>query len=536
MKRLTMTLFAAALCSIATVSAQNIYEMNKFSLTDNNGTARYIGMGGAMSALGGDVTTMSTNPAGTGIFRSSDANISFGFSNNSITAGTNETNKFRGSFDNFGVIITNKYSNIGALRFLNFGVNYRKIKNFDSEFTTAGIYDGSQTDQMSRLSEGLSKDNLISSDSYEPLRNNDVPWLGVMGWEGNMIEPDADGLAQNPPVYRYNSLMGYDATSDQKLKANGNFWSKESGGMHEFDLNMSANIYDMLYVGASVGIYSLDYKKNTVYSESYNGDASSYTLESWLRNEGTGVDFKLGAILRPIPSSPLRFGAFIHTPMYMSATMYNSSRVESGVDLNNDGSITNDERFTFDSFESVGDTETKYSYVSPWRYNLSVGYTFAKILAIGAEYERTDYGSASYSYKNGGKMSFENGNIDETLGASDTYKIGAELRILPELAVRAGWNYQSTAMKQDSFLNLPQNSIRTDTDYENITGVHNYSAGLSLRSHDGYYLDFAYQLSHYRGDFYAFDGGTNDSGNSAVAATPMKHNHNKFTVTLGMRF
>ncbi len=530
MKRLTMTLFAASLCSIATLSAQNIYEMNKFSLNDNNGTARYISMGGAMSALGGDVTTMTTNPAGTGIFRSNDANISFGFGNNSISDGVNSTNKFMGSFDNFGVVITNKYSNIGALRFLNFGFNYRKVKDFDSEFSTAGTYNGSQTDQMARLSQGLSKDNFISSNTYEPLYNNDVPWLGVMGWEGNMIEPDMNTPGQ------YNSLMGYDASTNQNVRANGDFWSKESGSMDEFDLNISANIYDMLYLGASVGIYSLDYKKNSIYSEVYDGDVSSYSLESWSRTEGTGVDFKLGAILRPIENSPLRFGAFIHTPMYMSATMYNSSRVESSVDLDNSGTISNNERFSFDSYETIGDAETKFSYVSPWRYNLSVGYTFAKMLAIGAEYERTDYGSASYSYKNGGKMKFENSNIDESLGASDTYKIGAELRLLPELAIRAGWNYQSTAMTNDSFLNLPENSIHTDTDYENVTGIHNYSAGLSLRSRQGYYVDFAYQLSHYRGDFYAFDGGATESGESAVAATPLKHDYNKFTITLGMRF
>jgi len=215
--------------------------------------------------------------------------------------------------------------------------------------------------------------------------------------------------------------------------------------------------------------------------------------------------------------------------------MYSSSRVESGVDLDNSSSISEGERFTFDSFETIGDAETKYTYVSPWRYNLSVGYTFAKVLAIGAEYERTDYSSASYSYKNGGKMNFENNNIDETLGTSDTYKIGAELRVLPELALRAGWNYQTSAMSNDSFLNLPLNSIHTDTDFENITGVHNYSAGLSISS-GGYYLDFAYQLSHYRGDFYAFDGGATESGQSVLASTPMKHDYNKFTVTLGMRF
>ena len=63
------------------VSAQSLYDAARFMGNDLNGTARFVGMGGAMGALGGDISTMGTNPAGIGIYRSSDVMTSFGFSN-----------------------------------------------------------------------------------------------------------------------------------------------------------------------------------------------------------------------------------------------------------------------------------------------------------------------------------------------------------------------------------------------------------------------------------------------------------------------
>lgn len=46
--------------------AQETYDNAQLATKDLNGTARYVGMGGAMEALGADITTMNTNPAGRG--------------------------------------------------------------------------------------------------------------------------------------------------------------------------------------------------------------------------------------------------------------------------------------------------------------------------------------------------------------------------------------------------------------------------------------------------------------------------------------
>ena len=87
-------------------------------------------MGGAMGALGGDITTMGTNPAGIGIYRSNDFMVSFGFDNTGTKANGASLDKFHGSFDNAGFVFSTKIGNTTALRFANFGFNYRKMKSF----------------------------------------------------------------------------------------------------------------------------------------------------------------------------------------------------------------------------------------------------------------------------------------------------------------------------------------------------------------------------------------------------------------------
>ena len=47
-------LLLGALVFALPLSAQDIYKVESFSSEDLNGTARYVGMGGAMNALGAD--------------------------------------------------------------------------------------------------------------------------------------------------------------------------------------------------------------------------------------------------------------------------------------------------------------------------------------------------------------------------------------------------------------------------------------------------------------------------------------------------
>ena len=66
------------LCSVLAgtalfVQAQDSYDAQNLINSDLNGTSRFVAMGGALGALGGDISVMSTNPAGTAMYRKSDA-------------------------------------------------------------------------------------------------------------------------------------------------------------------------------------------------------------------------------------------------------------------------------------------------------------------------------------------------------------------------------------------------------------------------------------------------------------------------------
>ena len=55
MKKIMITVATALF--VSGINAQSIYDATKIASKDLNGTARFVGMGGAMSALGGDIST-----------------------------------------------------------------------------------------------------------------------------------------------------------------------------------------------------------------------------------------------------------------------------------------------------------------------------------------------------------------------------------------------------------------------------------------------------------------------------------------------
>ena len=150
-------LTACALLAMATAGAQNAYDAERLLGNDLNGTARFVGMGGAMGALGGDMSVMGTNPAGIGIYRSNDVALSFGFNNTAAKSdfyGTSmKEDRTRASFDQIGFVYSNKIGNNTSLRFVNFGFNYHKSKNFNRLFSMGGILDNglSQSWQLAEL-------------------------------------------------------------------------------------------------------------------------------------------------------------------------------------------------------------------------------------------------------------------------------------------------------------------------------------------------------------------------------------------------
>lgn len=524
-----IVMMALATLTAVGVSAQSAYDAMNIAGSDLNGTARFVGMGGAMGALGGDISTIGTNPAGIGIYRSNSTMFTLGFSSmnveSKIKGQTFNADKNRWNFDNIGFVISTKIGNQTALRYVNFGFNYQKAKSFYRTTMMGGKLGFSQTDLMVSQANGMFKDQYdpvdlrqLQQDKRNPYDDFRVGWLGALGFDADLVSKSDD---PNLPFLNY----GYEPLV--------NYRTQERGGIDQYDFNIAFNIEDRVYIGFTVGASDVYYRKSYHYSEVNKDIGDTYNLSSENRIEGTGWNTKLGVILRPFEELPFRVGLAIHTP-----TFYNLSYKTRAV-IQSDISYTNDEtgeKFqvpkSFSTYFELNDKDMKreFNLRTPWKYNVSLGYTLGKSLALGAEYEYVDFSSMKFYYPEGDKMDFETQQVEKTNKGVHTFRVGAEYKVIPQLALRLGYNKSSAAYKNEAVKVLPTNSINTDTDFANAKSLSNYTLGVGYRGSQ-FYADLAYKYSTQKANFYPFA-----FSDDRPDMTKITNTRSQVLLTLGMYF
>lgn len=510
---------------IASATAQNAYDAERVLGSELNGTARFVGMGGAMSALGGDISVIGTNPAGLGIYRSNDVAISFGFNNTATESSFNGTNmnesRTRASLDQVGFVYTNKIGNNTSLRFVNFGFNYHKSKNFNRLFSAGGTLDGmSQTNYLADELEAWGMNSASEFDAVLDAQNpysgywNKYPVLGIMGITTGLVD------------YPNDAVIGWNGHSN-------NFFSRETGGINEYDFSVAFNIEDRFYIGATLGVYDLKYNRFSSYTEYLNDDEGyengGYTLDNYYGLEGTGVDFKLGVIARPFEESPFRIGLAVHTPTWYDMTEnYNAT-------LNSDITYWG-ETYSQTLSDELNPDYLIYDYrlTTPWKFNVSMGTTLQNLVAIGAEYEYQDYSSTQLEDMDGYELGGQS-DVKEFLKGVHTLRVGMEARMAPQFSIRAGYNY-STAAFQDYAYN-PLSLYGTSTDFNNTQSKNTFTFGLGYRG-SVIYADLAYKYDMYKSDFCAFDSNYNFSTGETdlLPAAQVDNSRHQLLLTLGARF
>ena len=514
MKRLFI--LASLVAVSATMMAQDMFEVTNFATKDLNGTARYVGMGGALGALGGEISTMSSNPAGTGLFRRSDAAFTVGgvFGAKGVLG----HDASRMSLDNGGVVIALPIDIDGSsVRYVNFGVNYVKNKNFlfnqDTPIqnlgvsTAAGIVNLSQSYQIAGM-------------ANEAFNNDD--------WRGALADMSAPLYDDNGNLTKY-GLIGenytYDPVNDADVFTGftgfgadkANMRKSTYGGITQADINLSMNLLDKFFFGASVGLYDIDYNRESFYEEllAVPGVGNAfYDFNNWYKTTGDGVDLKLGFICRPIEDSPFRFGLTAHTPTWFKMEDLNGSTLHI-----NDAFVS--EKY-YDPY--------RYDLRTPWKLGGSLGYTIGNYFAIGAEYEYQDLSTMKYS-QDGHQTAYfrtQNDLINKNLKGQSTIKLGMEVKPTDEFSIRAGYNYVSAPMKDDAYKVIAYDSPFTETDFTNWKAINRFTVGLGYR-YKGGYIDLTYQYSGQKGDFYAFD-------DIDLKPTEIKNNRSQIMCTLGFRF
>jgi len=522
MKRNRLFILAATmLSSFSFMQAQTSYEAAALLDTDLGGTARFVGMGGAMSALGADLSVMGTNPAGIGLYRSWDLGMSFsgGWVTQRTRSNSTRNRSFDsyGAVDNVGFVVANKVSNENALRFTNFGFNYRNVKRFGGKMGMASNLNGlSQTGQMAwQAYENV--DNVFASDFdynspdgfYQKNYYDDprIGWLTLLGADGWLIDATAlDG----------GSYYGSDAN---------NYSEVLSGGIDAYDFNLSFNLVDAVYLGVTLTAYDVDRRLESTYTEYFDG--GDYTLQNFYRTTGSGYDLKFGAILRPFVESSFRIGVSATTPTVYNLRDYNSAIISSFVTFA-DGSTIEGSMDTFDENAYGGDCYTDYTMIAPAKVNVSVGGTIGTSLALGAEYEYSNYGAAKLYYKDGNENTLMNDHTAENFTGQHILRLGAEKMFPGSFYTRVGYNHLTGGYKADAWKMIPVNSVQTNTAYMNIRSTNNFTCGVGFRG-DTFYADAALLYSRQSSDFYPFE-------ERELKATTLSRNLLKGMLTVGLRF
>ena len=220
---------------------------------------------------------------------------------------------------------------------------------------------------------------------------------------------------------------------------------------------------------------------------------------------GSGVDVKVGAIFRPIETSPFRIGLYVNSPTWYSLETSNHVEV-----LNLSKGGLRDTGWNNDGYETY-----EFKFYTPWKFGVSIGHTIGNFLALGATYEYTDYSSADIRkelpyYDDYGQLESEsdrvmNQNVESSLKGASTVKVGMEFKPAPSVAVRFGYNYVSPMYSKNGMRNSHLESYgvyyASTADYTNWNDTHRLTCGLGYKV--GHFnVDLAYQYSMTSGDFY----------------------------------
>lgn len=457
--------------SVSLMYGQNESDALRFSRQLTVGTARSVGLGGAIGAIGADFTSLSVNPAGLGLYRGSELTFSPSLSWNNTTSrflgNSYEESKYNFNVGNLGFVSTYDMNREKGWISTSFGIGYNQNNNFNSRVLMSGI-----------------NNNSSLLDNFVDYANNSPNELSLF----------YEKLAYDTYLLPYDTLTnkywndiqdsGYGQLQRRTMD------NKGSGG--EYVFSFGANYSNTLYLGASFGIHRVRFEKDVIHNEedidNSIGFFEKFIFQENVRTAGTGYTFNIGAIARPVNN--LRIGLAYHFPVF-----YNL----------NDRFTTEMQGF-YDASENI-ESKKEFSPLGDFDYNINTPSKLVASMAlilentglISVDYERTDFSKAKlnsveYDFFN------ENAAIKELYKAANTIRIGGELK-LGTAYLRAGY----------SFIQSPYVSVEPNTK----ANLNLFSGGIGMRSRF-LFVDFGYSISSVEERYYMYvpqmtDGSLNKS-------------------------
>lgn len=448
---------------------QNEDHLIKYSDIDFQGSARFMGMGGSMGAFGGDISAGTVNPASLGSIEENyvGASVLDNFRlnktsyNGTLTA--NGSNSFK--LPSGGIIVAeDKSEGENGIMFQQIAVSFNGYKSFHENLKYSGENFYSLLEVFAAHGAGI-----------DPL---DIyfqrPFTTAMAYE--VFALDYDVTTQNY-VPRLNNG---DMFHEREVRTR--------GGIGEGSIGYSVNYSHTFLLGASANFRFIRHVEHIEHHETLT-DTSDVSLRSirydhTTSTRGFGGNVKIGGIYTP--NNTVKIGLAYHTPSYMAMrdSLYSDMK-------GNHSFGTYDVQDDFEPFAIY-----HYRHRTPQKLVGSFAYkSFTETFGINVDAEYSNYAKSRFkrSILNANDdytFSDVNERMDTTYAPVVNFRVGAEVQVVPDIFVRAGYGLYPNPLKaRESFFDSPRQF---------------FSGGFGFKIQD-FVIDLAYRNTSYSSEYYAFD-------------------------------
>jgi len=501
MKRIITTIILAAAVMVQ-ASAQTIYDGLVFSENNYVGTARSLAMGNAFTALGGDLGSITLNPAGSAVSSYSQVTITPGF-NTAVSTTT--------GIGGFGTGMTSSKSQF-TLPNVGFVLNYDTHKGYGLKSWSVGLvanstnyfadktlaegdhYGTSYAGWLASCTDGNYSD-LSSADAYY----SGAAWDAVVGVQSGItsaINGTGNTYVGATEKFKANEDGSYDFFVGGPLTQD--YGRLMKGGKTDLVLNLGFNINDWIFIGGNLGFSNIKYDYQWFIRETavdpsdfeieFTNEDATTTLtyfntlryQYWYKATGTSIYGKLGIILTP--GDWLRLGAAIES------TGFTAMKEKYGVT-----GLTEFADSKYNSSSTSPDGEYSYIFKSPMRFSFGAAANIGSRAVVSLDYELANYKSMKFkSTDNDLEDSFDNGvnlDIKDCMTAQHNVRLGAEFKPASFLSLRAGYN----------FIDSPVRKYWVDGELAPVADQfkHSVSCGLGFSSSKSFFADLGFRSLFY---------------------------------------
>ena len=413
------------------LNAQSLNDFLKISIDNPVGSARFESMGGAFGALGGDLSAINVNPAGSAVFNDNQYEFTLSNSKKSTKSyyysDTSVKNKNKFSVNQGGGVWVFKNYGGGNVNKISFSVNAQTNSSYYDNFEIKGKNQFNSIDKfflnnsngvtVSDLSVGT---NESTTEVYKFLGEyyGFSAQQAFLAYQGYLIDFD-DSNNTFYSLARYNNGVDQQYTSDSK------------GYNNKYNLNIAIQFKEDFYFGLNINTHEVYIENYTrLFESNFDEDSAikSILFENRLTTYGEGFSFQIGALRK---FNKLRIGVSYQSPTWYTLWDETSQYLETeSVDLNGlnyrdivDPRITN--------------LYPKYKLNSPSSITLSSALVIGKIGLLSFDVISKDYSKIKVKPKN--EFTDSNNLIKSQLQSTLNFKIGSEIR-LNKLSLRAGFN------------------------------------------------------------------------------------------------